>query len=693
MGSKKEPRPRLRLPEELKDKWLEDYSDLSHEAIAKKINQFIDDQMVDEYEFIPVILRTKSHQERLNRDKKARDQHASIERFTPIQYGNGTYAVPDKPMVNRYINSRTIGRIYNEKSVSIETRYIIAAFSGCSREEADSIVNLQQNESYSYRDLLAKGWDFYYYHSLEGKDYVIKTGLFLERMKDGHSIGAHLKFGDKQLKGVAEILKDDQVLIIKIEEARIRIYLAFTLPRKTEKKLVDKWLINGNGIITEGKNSVASGNVVMNKNKIREKSVILRNAQRVIRYIGNSSLEDHIVAFFLNNKDKKTKLIHPAKKKGLTYINEKAFKKAKRGDYFELKSLFQRDGNLDCGWYSFSRIKPERYGITIFHWDLTFKDEEQAVKVSRRRYRKEGGTHYTGEFLLDGFKLYAHLEQTEKKNISYKSFSAIIGSYEDTQILGISSTMSYSRVEGESRNVALREILCYLPHATFEEKDIENGLLTYSKFISLKVTKTIKKEHPLYIASRSQSTLSFPSEENFKKRYARIKEASKFLGNYYILLRYKRNTKQKMLMILTLVIDALSNVVMKVSYENGMDAIYYGYAEHYSNNLHIHLETDTNNSNEQKIATLIVNAERIKNENEDTQKNNLPDKFSGVCIDTDFSDEAGAYPFVMLRKEIMSYPDKAPDIISVDKIHPDNYSSVIPERFQMTTPQNYFFEL
>ena len=540
---------------------------------------------------------------------------------------------------------------------------------------------------------MAKGWDFYYLHSLKKKEKIIKTGLYLEREKGGRQITAYLKYGDKRLKGSAEIIQEDPILIIHLTQNtndindRIRIYLAFPLPSKVDKTIEDNWLLNGSGVITGGRNPVALGHAVISKSDVTHKNITLREPENTVK-VGNSFLEDQIIAFLLLNRDKGIKLFDSDDEYGIENYNLKMFEKAKRSGYDDLKTIFKKDESLDYGWYSFSRIEPERYGITIFHWDFTFKDEEYKVTVDRRRFKKKGGTHYAGEFFLDDYKLYARLEEKKKRKIiSYKSFSTIIKKYSDTQLLGISGTTTYSENKGESRNVAVREILCYLPHTIFSDTNVEDGLLAYDTFVSLMEEKLIDKDKLLYIASRSQSTLSFPSEHNLRKRYARIMEASNFAGNYYILLRDKTCPRKERLMLLTLDIDSLSNVIMNVRYNDGKNAIYFGYAEHYSNNLHIHLETDTNRSDEQKIATFIVNTKSSGS------KNIRTDQFSGVAMDTDYNDEAGAYPFVIVKQGILNYAGEAPHIININQIDPHCYMSVLPKFFQENNPQDFFFQL
>ena len=98
---------------------------------------------------------------------------------------------------------------------------------------------------------------------------------------------------------------------------------------------------------------------------------------------------------------------------------------------------------------------------------------------------------------------------------------------------------------------------------------------------------------------------------------------------------------------------------MKVKYDEEKFSTYYGWAEHYADNIHMHLETDTNKKEEQKIANLILN------------KAKTPlDRISGVGIDTNHHDVVGLYPILVIHQEIVEGYEYKPLTMHFDEILP-----------------------
>lgn len=677
--------------------------------LQSKLNLNVDKKLISEPKYQSRIKARKTPEKLTKEDKVDEDRYISYDKYRRLVYIEGKtkesrseiYKTSLSQKVLYYV-AAALGYSFDRAMTLIEEANIDSSQSRnkpISTGTSDYLESIK-HKSNSYEEFLKGGWDFYYYNSGETGHKVFKTSLWLDYKVNEINLTAYLMFtnGDETtlFEGTAEVEKGS--LIIKIEKNKVglktRIYLCSKLPRKHLKTQTSDWILNM-GAVTNGGDIPATGNVILVKNHLKNKEGLFERGIKSVK-LGVSELEDQIKTFLYRHRDRGIIPFRTDTVNGIKKQNHKRAKKLKRENYGILKKLLQKNNHPDYGWYSFSRVVPSQYGITLFDWAFEFNDVEHIVTVTRERLKnrlRKGEeenyiSSYKGEILLESDQLYARLRDETEHKPKLKSFVAMINSSNDNVLQAISAT-TYPEAEDESRNIAVRELLCYIRKDSFKKYSVENGIYTFWKFFSL---TSINDQHKFYLSSRALSTLSFPSKENYKKHYIRIKNASKYRGSYFILIRDIYSKEERNLLLLTLQIKETSNVTMVSNHPKNKGIVtYYGRVECYSNNLHMHLETDTNDPNEQKIVNFILNTQT--EDNTPIKIKNKFDSFTGVCIDTDNQNTAVTYPFIMLRRSLLGDFMHVSQSIHIDEVDSALYASILPAGYNEDNAINYFFEL
>jgi len=703
--NKKKPQRSLKVPEgvltKLNDK-IDHYFSTEEkisltkasENIAGEIDEFLQDELTESNGYTPLILRHKD------------DPFPSGKNIHDYTVIGGTYR---KLEGNNYISGRTIRRMLKGIGVDRQMIYAVAAYVKYDSTTIDGAIDAQQTDGYSPEELLSGGWDLYYYKTIKSeslskqKEYkILKTSMWLD-YQWGKPLFARLRFPNKKGESIfiGKGEMKNNVLVLTFDENKNEtetcIHFFCNIPATTGKKPSDDWILNAGGI-TNGDGIPTMGNAILIKNQKNKNDVTVDKITELLEETA-SDLEREIMSFLIRNDDRPIRSFRSESLSGLITTNESDIERlgSGRDNYTNLKSIFQKEDNTSCDWYSFSRIDTKRYDITFFRWKITFNDIERKVEVERKRDYEGGKSFYKGEFILKEKQLYARLVSQTKE----KKLKSIVGinNPKEKGIRFISAT-TFPSAKGESNNIAVREILCYLPKKDIKPSDLKRGLMNFYTFAG---QEEITDENKLYLSSRALSTLSFPSEMNYRKHFARIREAAKFMaGTFYLLMRNKYKKENTQLLLVELEIDRSANVTMKMRYSKHKgDTIYtyYGRAEYYSKNLHIHLEADTDEREKQKIASLIFD---VKQDYIDKKI----DCIRGLCIKTDHKGKAGAYPLVMIEKNVIEalkqdevrkgearFTDNAPKVIDLDDVKASLYAYTLPEEYEKGNPKDYFFQL
>lgn len=664
----------------------------AYKDIAENINQFLENALIENNDYTPLILKHKD--EPIPEGKNKHD-------FVII---DGIYR---KLEGEKYISGRTLSRMLDLENVDRRKIYAVACYIGEDSTSIDEIIDAAQNNDDKPEKLLSGGWDLYYYQTIKSKGtskkkYEIrKTGLWVD-YQWSNPISARLRFpnekGEHIFSGTGEIKNGVLVLIFEGKNKKgACIHLFCNIPHTIGKEVNYRWILNA-GALSNGTGIPTIGNAILIKNR---KGSTKATSDKITS-LSKESVSDEereIMSYLIRNDDRPVRTFHSEDLAGLIETNEYEIEKSESGrdNYVELKSIFQKSDTENYGWYSFSRIYPVRYDITFFRWKIIFNDIERKVEVERERDYDGGRSLYKGEFVLKEKQLYARLVSQTKD----KKLKSIVGinNPKEKGIRFISAT-TFPDAKGESSNIAVREILCFLSKEEIKTKDLKTGLMNIYTFASL---QGITSDNVLYLSSRALSTLSFPSDMNYRKHFARIKEAAISLsGTFYLLMRNKYMTENTELLLIKLEIDRLANVTMKMRYSKDEDEvihIYYGRAEYYSTNAHLHLETDTEVREKQKIASLILDVKQ-------DYANKELDCIRGVCVKTDHKGKVGAYPLVMIKRNVIDnlkkdsvqqgivrFTENAPKVVGVDEVDTSLYAHALPNKYQKENVRDYFFQL
>ncbi len=583
-------------------------------------------------------------------DKLIRDEPS----YKPYVLKDGK-TFPETQIDQRYLSYRTLERYLNGSNAESRNLFVISCFLGYNLEEARSLI-LSQTQDISYKEHLSGAWNVYFHDA--SRDGIVRTVLWLDRireMKFAFKVQFKTSWSDIIYTGKGRLHNDTLIMELSDQSSESAnsqfVYLCAKLPSKTDKKRGDMWILNAGGIAS-GKDYPVIGNLVLIKNpKMLRENEHLGKSPKLVTYKERplaptrfnptgEELVNQVVVYLTRHKDRPVQPFVPDKIEAIDVRNAEYHKKRARSGFMTLKRKFE-DLSGKKNWYSLSRVLPKSSEIAIYEWHFTFNDARQEVLVYRRRLNRPDYSEYEGEVTVESGHLYIRMRDKDKTKRKFL-IALFPREGEIKTLYGISST-TYSANEGyESSNMAVREMLFQMDVKHLKELDVSRGYIPYDEFIDF---KGMAEEDKLYIARREISSLSYPLPINYKKHYARIHKARFFAGEYFAIFPNNYDHDEKSYLLTTISIDSLANVIMKVQYPQNPKRIYvyYGAIEFYSNNLHMRLEIDTYDRDQQKVANLMI---------DDINSNFIskPSEFSGISIDTDHEGKTGAYPFVMIDR-------------------------------------------
>lgn len=597
----------------------------------------------------------------------------------------GTAIIPIDVQQDPYISYRTIERYLKRENTESRSLFIIAYFLRMDLDIAKALIYNKWSNEFSYRDLLKGLWNLYYHDA--SKKGVVRSTLWLEKKKESPDFDAEFRapWGEV-VSGIGKI--QDSILILEFNNQFPYIYMSSKLPGKTGKKPGDNWILNAGALVT-GKEVPVLGNAILVKSEKNTKSELRKKESGLVTYNDakgsdqkGKDLVSDIVVYLTRHRDRVVKSFMPDTFDKLNERNKRYLKYRARTNFDIIRRKLKKEEDDKMRWYSFSRVL---FGsdIAIFEWDFIFTPSKQEVTATRKRFNRPDVSTYEGEVTVEPDN-HLYIRMQDHGENRWKNFVAPFPREQEVTILyGISSTTHTLTINEsyESSHIAVRELLIYLKEETLEKlKGTASGCLSYAQFLDL---QGISPEVKLFLASRKHSTLSYPIPIDTKKHYARVNKARQYEGDYFVLLRDGNDLLNQSLLLLTLSIDGLANVVLKVRYttkEKDIDQkemfSYYGMVESYSNNLHMHLETDTYDSNRQRILNFMF----------DNLSTHLiyqqPDFLTGIGIDTNHNRKVGAYPFLMVKRELWKNSAFEPNLIC------DCHSQSITKEYDLTLIKN-----
>lgn len=600
------------------------------------------------------------------------------------------FPVPDDQIPDSFFTSKTLGEVLRREAVAKKTLYVLAAFLGYTLKDAKQIITGKDSSEIPYTKHLAGAWHVYFHDSSKDDTDNIMRGLLwlkIARLKNyAFKASFMVKWSDEPFEGIGRI--ENQTLILEFNRDYPFFYVCAKLPEKAGRKPDGQWLLNA-GAVSSGLELPVTANAILLKNiKITDddelfkkpiKSVFYQQLQHTPEQLGsNQQLVNEAIVYLSRHQDRPVFPFTPDTVTELKNRNALALKNETRHNYTTLKrKLYEVESGK--AWYSFSRVISDKNRIAIFQWNFAFNDAEQKVTVNRWRIDRPDFGEYEGEVTLKHDHLYIHMR--DKDRTKRKSIIAPLPKEEEVDTLyGISSTTFPTGSSMDSQNMAVREILFYIPTNTFEGYEIGKGFLSYEDFVKF---DGVSDEQKLYLSNRKYATLSFPHPQNPQKHYYRLNKARSFAGEYFLILR-NDYISSKSLYVTIVTIDPLSNVTLTIKLSDKLPiTAYEGTVEYFANNLHMHLEIDTQEHRKQKIANLICDSIVIDNEE-------TPDVFTGISVTTDRELEAEAYRFVMIKRQLLrnKYPfepsmillEKEPSII-LDILFKEYFDKTLEEFF------------
>lgn len=577
------------------------------------------------------------------------------------------FPIKEEDIPDTFLTAKTIGLAENRAAVAIKTLYILAAFIGYPLAEAKKTISGKDSSEIPYTKHLAGAWHVYFHDSSKDtQDNIMRGLLWLKiarRKAYDFKASFMVKWSDEPFEGIGRI--ENQTLILEFNRGYPFFYVCAKLPEKGGRKPDQQWLLNA-GAISTGLELPVTANAILLKNiKISDEDELFKKPIKSVFYqelqntpkedTSNQRLVNESIVYLSRHQDRPIFPFLPDNVTELANRNVLALKNETRHNYGALKRKLYEDEN-DKSWFSFSRVMQNEERVAIFQWSFDFNDAERTVSVKRWRIDRPDYGEYEGEVTLKNDHLYIHMRDIDRTK--RKSIIAPLPKEEEVDTLyGISSTTFPTGNAMDSKNMAVREILFFIPDNVFTPYDVAGGYLTYQEFIAF---KGITNEQKLYLSNRKYSTLSFPHSQNPKKHYYRLNKARQFAGEYFLIIR-NDYVITKSLFIMTVIIDPLSNVTLAIQIsEKSPQSHYLGTVEYFANNLHMHLEIDTTENRKQKIANLMFDSVAVDSEE-------TPDFFTGISITTDRDLEAEAYRFVMIKRQSMRSYEYKPASINLDE--------------------------
>ncbi len=587
---------------------------------------------------------------------------------------------------------KVLGSVYRKEAVAPKTLYILAAYLGYSLKDAKRVVTGKDSSEIPYTKHLAGAWHVYFRDSSKEEGDNIMRGLLWLKIarRRGYDFKASfmVKWSDEPYEGIGRI--ENQTLILEFNRDYPFFYVCAKLPEKAGRKPDGQWLLNA-GAISSGLELPVMANVILLKNiQIEDEDDLFKKPIKSVFYQQlqhtsepqnpNQELVNEAIIYLSRNRDRSIFPFLPDTMAEVKERNALALKNETRHNYTTLKRKLD-EAESGYAWYSFSRVISHESRIAIFQWHFAFNDAERIVTVNRWRIDRPDYGEYEGEVTLKHDHLYIHMR--DKDRTKRKSIIAPLPKEEEVDTLyGISSTTFPTGTTMDSQNMAVREILFYIPTNTFEGYEIGKGFLSYEDFVKF---DGISDEQKLYLSNRKYSTLSFPHPQNPQKHYYRLNKARYFAGEYFLIIR-NDYISAKSLYVMTINIDALSNVTLTMKLSDKLPiTAYEGTIEYFANNLHMHLEIDTQEHRKQKIANLICDSIVIDNEE-------TPDVFTGISVTTDRELEAEAYRFIMIKRQLLRNKYLfEPSLIDLEKERPIILDLILKEHLN-TNVDAFFYQ-
>lgn len=638
-------------------------------------------------------LKEKAH----SINKKVYDSLRSGSPYQSLILNNGKwwnrkrFPVPDEDIPDTLFTGKTLGLVLRREPVAIKTLYVLAVYLGYTIKDAKRMITGKDSSEIPYTIHLAGAWHVYFHDSSkEDTDNIMRGLLWLKiakRKSYAFKASFMVKWSDEPFEGIGRI--ENQTLILEFNRDYPFFYVCAKLPEKAGRKPDGQWLLNAGAVSSGLELPVMANAILLKAIKIKDEDMLFEKPIKSVFYqeLGNSpealstnqQLVNEAIVYLSRNQDRPVFPFTPDTVAEIRNRNQLALKNEARHNYSTLKRKLD-EAESGKAWYSFSRVISDENRIAIFQWSYDFNDAEQMITVKRWRIDRPDYGEYEGEVRLKNDHLYIHMR--DKDRTKRKSIIAPLPKEEELDTLyGISSTTFPTGDSMDSNNMAVREILFYIPINIFESYDVTKGYLTYQDFLTF---KGISDEQKLYLSNRKYSTLSFPHPQNPQKHYYRLNKARHFAGEYFVLLKNDYMDK-KSLYLMTVTIDPLSNVILKVKLSDKLPAINYtGTTEYFANNLHMHLEIDTQEHRKQKIANLMFDSMSIDSEEP-------PVLFTGISMTTDRELEAEAYRFVMIKRQMLrnKYPFE-PSLIDLESEPAIVLDIILKEHLNKTTEEFFY---
>lgn len=615
---------------------------------------------------------------------------ASINGALKAAYANNKnvyskYFSPSKK-TKAFFSEKSIYRYFHDEPIRIDKLYALLAFLKYQPENFESALTTSETDT--EKNLLTRfiGCWFVYVHdsSEAGKDKVIRTPLFLRRknkdvlVAEYESVRGIRFFGDAEVSGNSIILK-------LTSNKGLKIFFMAEVPERGASSAADEWILNGALLSNAPTRKTIIANIILSKNyKTRINST---DDEEIKKYLDKKAVsliydddgtikgtvadenEKLIIDYLARNKDKGIKSFLPNSFSHLRSRNSDFYKRTSRENYDRLKLKLKNSSYI---FYAFNRFRTSRNEVGIFSYTFEFNDPERICTVIRHPIDNPVKIDFIGMAFLESEKLYFEMKDTnvprqmqfiapfitETEKPSHSGYQNLHGFL----FKGITSTVS--AIDG--RCMAMRELLLCINASDeallkLDKEDKTNGYISYKKFCAID-TRLLTDEQKLFLANQALSTLSYPSDTNARFTHARQDKARKYNGLYEV---YTKNNNHILKMIL--LIDPLSQVTLKVKYDNRQTSdvyIYQGLCEFYNHNLHINAHLDAPHPSEQKHSEFIF--DYIK----DTHRKPL-EYFKGIHLTTDEEGNAFASKFIACKistNNIASEYDAQPGTATINAL-------------------------
>jgi hypothetical protein len=223
-------------------------------------------------------------------------------------------------------------------------------------------------------------------------------------------------------------------------------------------------------------------------------------------------------------------------------------------------------------------------------------------------------------------------------------------------IKAITSTVSTN----SAKILGLRELIVYLRDdaVQLKEEEVVNGYISYQHFLLLP-DAVLRQEDRLYLADRSQCTLSYPNTTDLKLVYFRQNKARNFNGTYHVFIKNAYDATGHSLLKIILNIDTLAHVTLHIQYPADHRVYFYeGSSEFYNHNLKAEVQSQALHTSEQKNIVLLF--DNIK------ESRMLPEAYTGLLLDTDDENNARSFSFIAIKQHL---PDSTlPEAIGIQNL-------------------------